>query len=75
LNPWHNPSSHYLYLINKDHPWLEISNSDSSRLRDPRFSLDGRRLAWGSESGFLTVVDIEKLRKEIAAFERQLEDD
>jgi hypothetical protein len=69
------PSSHYLHLINKDDPWLEITNSDSSHLRDTRFSLDGRRLAWGSDNGLLTVVDIEKLREEIAAFERRLRED
>jgi WD40 repeat protein len=63
------------YLFKKEDPWLELTNPDLSDLMDPRFSLDGRRLAWGSQSGLLTVVDIEKLRKEIAAFDRRMQDD
>jgi len=68
-------SSHYLHPINNDDPWLEITNSDSSHLREPHFSLDGRRLAWGSDNGLLTVVDIEKLREEIAAFDQRLQEE
>src|SRR5260370_36727535 len=68
-------AAHFLHLINKDNPLLQLTNPDLSNLQDPRFSDDGRRLVWGSESGLLTVVDIEKLREEIAAFERQLQEE
>jgi hypothetical protein len=68
-------ATHFLHLINKDNPWLQLTNPDLNNLCNARFSHDGRRLAWGSESGQLTVVDIEKLREEIAAFERQLQEE
>jgi WD40 repeat protein len=66
---------HFLHLINKDNPWLQLTKPGLSNLCNARFSHDGRRLAWGSESGQLTVVDIEKLREEIAAFERQVQEE
>jgi hypothetical protein len=49
---------------------LKSTNSSKKSL----FSkpINGRQLAWGSESGVITVVDLDKLRDELAAFEQLL---
>jgi hypothetical protein len=48
--------------------WLEFGNQDLRAPRATRFSKDGRYLAWGSESGIITVADLLTLRKEVDTF-------
>lgn len=52
--------------------WLEFVNSDLSYPASPKFSPDGRYLAWGSQSGTITVADLETLRQQVTEFEASL---
>lgn len=42
--------------------WLEFANADASRINSPVFSPNGRYLAWGSQSGKITLLDIPALK-------------
>ena len=53
-----------------DRPWLELSNRDLSRPNPVCFSPDSRYLAWGSDSGTITIADLPALRKKVDEFER-----
>jgi WD40 repeat protein len=52
-------------------PWLELTNADLSPPGPIEFSPDGRYLAWGGQSGAITVADLPALRKEIGAFAKK----
>jgi len=58
----------------KEQPWLKFVNQDlgsfGNWLSFSAFSASGRYLAWGTSGGTVTVVDLERLRKEVAAFEK-----
>jgi Tol biopolymer transport system component len=45
--------------------WLEFSNADRSAPTFVTFSPDGRRLAFGSQSGTFTGVDLPALRQKL----------
>jgi hypothetical protein len=49
--------------------WLAFVNDDLSIYWRVYFSIDDRYLAWGSQSGTITVVDLPALQRAIAAFE------
>ncbi|HEV3260446.1 MAG TPA: serine/threonine-protein kinase [Gemmataceae bacterium] len=56
----------------QEQPLLELTNADFSGPSGVQFSADGRYLAWGSQSGAITVADLRALRKQIKDFERRV---
>jgi WD40 repeat protein len=52
--------------------WLEFVNPDASKPTPSAFSGDGASLAFGSQSGTVTVVDIPALREAVGALDKQV---
>jgi hypothetical protein len=52
--------------------WVQFLQTDLTAPSTPRFSGDGRRLAWANPGGSLTVIDLDELRPALAAFEKNL---
>jgi WD40 repeat protein len=61
LRPWRSEKA-----------WLEFVNTDSSSPSPACFSPSGRYLAWGSQSGTITVADLLHLHKQVRGFEEQV---
>jgi WD40 repeat protein len=51
---------------------LKLSNQDLSAPVTACFSGDGRFLAWGSQSGTITVLDLHVLEHQVGAFEKEV---
>jgi WD40 repeat protein len=51
-------------------PFVECFNFDQSQPLYPRFSRDGRYLAWGDRSGALRVADLPLLRQAVEEFDK-----
>src|SRR5262249_12783508 len=52
--------------------WLEFLEGSVASATYSPFSRDGRFVAWVSPDGCITVADLQELRKELQAFEREL---
>jgi WD40 repeat protein len=55
-----------------DQGYLELTNRDASIPGNVSFSPNGRFLAWGSQSGTLTLVDLPALLQSVSEFERSI---
>jgi WD40 repeat protein/tRNA A-37 threonylcarbamoyl transferase component Bud32 len=53
--------------------WLGLTNKDGSSPAVPSSSPDGRYLAWGSESGTITVADLPALQQQVGEFEMTIQ--
>jgi hypothetical protein len=58
-----------LVMGGADRPWLVLTNDDRITHTIGTFSLDGRYLAFGSQSGTITVIDLPALQRVVATFE------
>jgi WD40 repeat protein len=52
--------------------WIRFTNDDLSGPGDPRFSRDGRLMAWGSQDGTIKIADLPALEREVRQFEESL---
>jgi WD40 repeat protein len=64
----HGPVGH-LVMGGADRPWLVFANDDRTRHTIGMFSPDSRYLAFGSQSGTVTVIDLPALQGAVATFE------